>query len=265
MAQLTFDRSVGHFLKDGKPITLSPEDYELMTSLNWWHEVPLAPGLSTRAHHSPMKLGLPKLFHIADYDFAGKEVLDIGSADGFYTFWAEAHGAGRVVSLDDLSQLRVGTTKIDFLRRVLGSKAQYHNMSIYDLAPKVLGGFDAVMMFGVLYHLIHPMLGIEKACSVCKSDFFLETHYMQTESDQPMCILYPEREYYDDYTNWSAPNVPWLVGALKTQGFKVIKIEQVSSERVAIQAKRVRNHHTVSDVLNPHRDTTYFHLGEWDD
>ncbi len=261
-SKLSFDRQQGHFLRDGKPIEITPEEYEFMNSLWWWHEIPLAPNLQTRANHAPYRLGLPKKFHIQDFDFSGKSVLDIGVNDGFYSFWAEAHGAERLVGVDDLSQLRRGMENIDFIRRKLGSKLEFLNMNCYDVSPRTVGGFDVVMMFGVLYHLIHPMLGIEKACSVCKSDFFLETHYVKTDVDVPVCILYPESEYFGDYTNWSGPNLPWLVKALEIQGFQTVAWDEVSPERVSIKAKRVRNRHTDSDVLNPHRDTTYFHLGE---
>lgn len=259
--ELSFDRQAGHFLRGGKPIELTAQQIEYMNSLIWFHEIPLAPGLATKAHHSPLKLGLPALFQIEEFDFNNKSVLDIGASSGFYSFWAEAHGASKVTVVDDLTQLWVGNSVLDFAREALGSKLEFYNMSVYDLTPKAVGGHDVVMFFGVLYHLVHPMLGLEKACSVCKSDFFLETHYIHTDSDLPVCLLYPDKEYFDDYTNWSAPNLAWLTKALEIQGFQTQAVQIVSSERVSIWAKRVRNHHTESSVLNPHRDTTYFNLG----
>lgn len=259
--ELSFDRHAGHFLRSGKPIELTAKQSDLMNSLTWFHEIPLAPGLATKAHHSPLKLGLPALFQINDFDFSNKTVLDIGASSGFYSFWAEAHGASQVTVVDDLTQLGVGSPPLDFAREILGSNLEFYNMSVYDLSPKAIGGHDVVMFFGVLYHLIHPMLGLEKACSVCKSDFFIETHYVRTDSELPVCLLYPDSEYYNDYTNWSAPNLPWLTKALEIQGFQTQAVQVVSEQRVSIWAKRVRNHHTESKVINAHRDTTFFNLG----
>jgi tRNA (mo5U34)-methyltransferase len=49
----------------------------------------------------------------------------------------------------------------------LGSKVtrpQVH--SIYALDPSVMGTFDLVMFFGLLYHLKHPLLGTKKVAAM---------------------------------------------------------------------------------------------------
>jgi tRNA (mo5U34)-methyltransferase len=41
---------------------------------------------------------------LATVDFRGKRVLEVGSWDGYWSFWAERHGARSVLATDDLSQ-----------------------------------------------------------------------------------------------------------------------------------------------------------------
>src|SRR3546814_14092564 len=62
------------------------------------------------------------------------------------------------------------------LSRILGSKAKREHKSIYDLAPKGDGLFDLIFNFGLLYHLRHPLLALDKTRAVCRCAMILETN-----------------------------------------------------------------------------------------
>jgi tRNA (mo5U34)-methyltransferase len=92
----------------------------------------------------------------------GKRVLDIGPWDGYYTFEMERRGA-EVVAIDyvDLDTFRT-------LHKAMNSQAEYLNLDVYELDPTTIGTFDVVLCLGVLYHLKHPLLALERICAVTR-------------------------------------------------------------------------------------------------
>ncbi len=89
-------------------------------------------------------------------DLRGKRVLDIGAWDGWFSFECERRGA-EVVAVDCVSL----DTFIE-ARKLLGSRVEYLTLDVSELSARRLGRFDIVLFFGVLYHLRHPLLGLEK-------------------------------------------------------------------------------------------------------
>ena len=95
----------------------------------------------------------------------GLSVLDIGAWDGFFSFECERRGASRVVAADYFSWHGSGWgTKAGFTlaRDVLGSKVEDVDIDVMDLTPERVGTFDLVLFLGVLYHLRHPLLALER-------------------------------------------------------------------------------------------------------
>ena len=116
-------------------------------------------------------------------DMSGLRVLDVGSADGFFSFEMERRGAN-VVSLDapDRSKLdfpvplrsrsegdrfKTLVDNFDLVREVLGSKVERRLLSAYEIAPETVGTFDAVFVGSVLVHLRDPVGVLMKLASVC--------------------------------------------------------------------------------------------------
>jgi tRNA (mo5U34)-methyltransferase len=192
--------------------------------VNWFHSIELEPGFVTpgRANTSAQ---LPRL-HLPD--LSGKTVLDVGAWDGFFSFEAERRGAARVVALDTFSwQKRAdGTGKAGFelARRALGSKVEDVEVDVLDISPETVGGtFDVVLFLGVLYHLRHPFLAIEKLRSVCSELIVLETHVDLIGTRRPAAAFYPGMELEDDWTNWWGPNPAAVSGMLEQSGFRDVK------------------------------------------
>ncbi len=52
--------------------------------------------------------------------------------------------------------------------RILNSKVDYRILDVDELTPESLGTFDIVVFFGVLYHLRHPLLGLEKVLALAR-------------------------------------------------------------------------------------------------
>lgn len=141
---------------------------------HWEHTINLCgvltPGRITQETHDWVARCLPA-------DLRGKRVLDIGAWDGYYSFLCEQRGA-KVLAIDISPKHREG---FDVAKEILHSQVDYRIMSVYDIGN--LGGmFDHVLFFGVIYHLLHPILALQKIREKCKGELFLESSYIITQS-----------------------------------------------------------------------------------
>jgi len=204
---------------------------EKVNRIEWYHAIEVGPGIVTPGRYDPKPLldtmGFPK-------DLTGKTVLDIGAYDGFFTFEAEKRGAKRVVAMDRHPADHLGFA---LAHELVKSKAEYVVASVYDLSPEKHGVFDVVLFLGVLYHLRHPLLGLEKIHAVCKEFALVESHVLDEFflhngqgkplrrispllGESPIMQFYPGNELNQDCSNWWAPNVECLRLLLETSGFR---------------------------------------------
>jgi len=77
-------------------------------SVAWYHEFDFGNGHTARSR-TPDVAAHRRLWNFIEeglsrIDFRGKTVLDIGCWDGYWSFYAERHGAASVLATDDLSQ-----------------------------------------------------------------------------------------------------------------------------------------------------------------
>ncbi len=193
-------------------------------ALRWYHTIDLGHGIVTRGFdHTPHRLARLDL----PASFAGKSVLDVGAWDGFFSFEAERRGAARVLAVDFYSWHGDGWgTKAGFelARRALGSRVEDQSVDVMDLAPERVGSFDVVLFLGVLYHLRHPLLALERVASVTKGTLILETVVDLVGLRRPAAAFYPGTELNGDPTNWWAPNTEAMVAMLRVVGFPSVRV-----------------------------------------
>lgn len=207
-----------------------PNDLEAMrrdiSNIRWWHKIDLGNGIITPGVDStPEKLQFISMHQ----DLSGKSVLDIGAWDGFFSFEAERRGAKRVVALDHfIWKLRDQKKGFELARKILKSKVEDVDMDLMDISPKDIGIFDYVLFLGVLYHLRHPLIGLEKVASVTRGELVLETQVdlcgILGNNCRPSMRFYPGRELSNDPTNWWGPNPAAVVDMLKDVGFAKVMI-----------------------------------------
>jgi 2-polyprenyl-3-methyl-5-hydroxy-6-metoxy-1,4-benzoquinol methylase len=196
-----------------------------VAELRWHHSIDLGHGIVTPGQdNSARKLQRLKL----PESFAGKSVLDVGAWDGFFSFEAERRGAARVLATDSYSwngSHDWGDKRgFDLAKQVLNSKVEEREIDVLDLSPQAIGAFDVVLFLGVLYHMRHPLLALEKVSSVTGEMMILETVVDMLSTRRPAMAFYPFSELGRDHTNWCGPNPACVVGMLKTVGFKRIEI-----------------------------------------
>lgn len=191
--------------------------------IRWYHSIDLGHGVVTQGFTNPQ--GVLNRLHLAPR-LDGLSVLDIGAWDGFYSFEAERRGARRVLATDHYCWNGPGWgTKEGFelARRALDSKVEDLEIDVMDLTPARVGTFDLVLFLGVLYHLRHPLLALERVFSVTGKQLILETHVDMLLSSRPACAFYPGAELSRDVTNWFGPNPAALIAMLRDVGFRHIE------------------------------------------
>lgn len=176
-------------------------------------------------------------------DLTGKRVLDIGTWDGFFAFEMERRGAS-VVAID--------STEIEnfyVARELLGSKVEYHVQDVYDLTPERNGYFDIVFFMGVLYHLKHPLLALERVCE-CTRDMAIVESFVTSESistDAPAMEFYETTELLGQTDNWCGPNVKCLLAFCRSAGFARAELLQTNQQRALVACYR----HWLPGPANP--------------
>jgi tRNA (mo5U34)-methyltransferase len=121
----------------------------------------------------------------------GMRCLDIGTADGFWAFEMERRGAEEVVAIDLRDPARLDWPGLppsdeemravmgpelakhrgfDIAREALGSDVQWHELSVYELRPELVGKFDFAFMGSLLVHLRDPVAALAAARSVLRGE-----------------------------------------------------------------------------------------------
>ena len=205
----------------------------------WWHSFELpdgtfiqgvcdVPGLKNRIDQFP----IPE-------DLRGKRVLDIGAWDGWFSFEMERRGA-EVLAIDNWDNPRFHQA-----RAMLNSRVEYRQIDMYELTPERVGRFDIVLFMGVLYHLKHPLLALERVCALTTDmaavDSFIlrEKHRPGEKVDQrPVMEFYETSEFGGQTDNWVAPSLPCLRAFCRTAGFARVELQNVLEHSACLACYR---------------------------
>ncbi len=207
--------------------------HERLGETGWWHSFEFPDGGSIQGVST---LAAQKL-RIAQFpipqDLTGKRVLDIGTWDGWFAMEMERRGA-EVVAID-----RFENPRFLEIHERMRSRVDYRQLSVYDLDPNRIGRFDVVLFLGVLYHLKHPLLALERVCSVAKDFVAVESFVL--EEERPLMEFYENDEFGGEFDNWFAPTVPCLLGLCRTAGFARVELNNVQEYGAAVTCYRQWN------------------------
>ena len=232
----------------------------------WWHSIDLGNGIITPGQKTP-EFHAKELKSLQLPSLQGKNVLDVGAWDGFYSFECERRGASRIVALDrydwpmylpkcgasvnargergvvpepddtlpgvrDPGHL---THKAGFgvAHEALNSSVETIVADFMEVDLKTVGQFDIVLFLGVLYHLQNPFLALQRVASVTRELAVIETAAIELHKhrDLALCEFYETDELNGDISNWWAPNEKALLGMCRAAGFKGAKIISLSPTR----------------------------------
>src|SRR5579864_4976766 len=170
-----------------------------LQTFGWYHSIQLPNGEVTPGLQTLDQLRLrARQFPIPE-DLRGKRVLDIGAWDGWFSFEMERRGA-TVVALDSVRQETLPKAK-----ELLNSRVEYVVEDICRISPRHIGYFDIVLFFGVLYHLKHPLLALERVCELTTDMACIES-LVTDDPPQPNAIplleFYETTELAGQFDNW---------------------------------------------------------------
>ncbi len=185
----------------------------------------------------------------------GMNVLDVGSATGFFAFEFERRGAQvtsvELPSLELLDrfpgqeigpQLRTiqqgfGGFAHDYsaavmhhylldapfqlCARLLGSRVERRYCTIYDLSPERLGraGFDLVFLGDILLHTLRPLEALVAAARMCRGTLVVAQEMPGTNDDPPAMLYRGGENPREDDICWWLPNQACFHQLLKKLGF----------------------------------------------
>ena len=202
----------------------------------WFHDLDLG-GVRTAPQH-PLGNFLEDLWTQVEpafpTDMTGKTVLDIGCNAGFYSLQLHDRGA-RVTGIEHdphyLAQAR-------FAAEVLGADIEYLQMDVYDV-DRLGRQFDYVLFMGVLYHLRHPLLALDKVAAIVRErlvfqsmirgeygvlplewDYPIEERQIFSDLRFPL-MYFIESSYAGDPTNWWIPNPAGMEAMLRSAGLRI--------------------------------------------
>ena len=158
----------------------------------------------------------------------GKTVLDIGTADGYYSFLCESRGAKKVVAVDWYefpgfsAAHKILDSKVEFRKYIIDENTL--GMTIekilgnMDTISEIKEKFDIVLLFGVLYHLPNPIMVMQNLLQQTNM-LLIATHII--ESNEPAMYYYPEGSLTsEDTTSWWIPTPSCLTDIGKRIGFE---------------------------------------------
>jgi tRNA (mo5U34)-methyltransferase len=215
-------------------------------AIDWWHSgIDLGEGVVTQGRSYPARNLLPYL-GLPD-DLTGTTVLDICTWDGFMAFECEERGA-RVTAVDSFAWdkrnaaltgwHKTGRDGFDLAHDARNSKVWAVQTDVLNLDAAKLGTFDIVLFLGVLYHMRHPLLALEKVAPLVGDLLILESHIDMVRDDVACMRFYAGDELNDDATNWWGPNPKCIEAMLKDVGFADIRRMPAFPDRVVIHARR---------------------------
>jgi len=254
----------------------------------WWHSIDLGDGVVTPGAKSSAWLEA-ELARLNLGDLHGKSVLDVGAYDGYYSFAAERMGAERVVALDhwvwsvdlpawmDYREKRIaagmpvepvetlpelwrpdelpGRRAFDLAHEALGSSVEVVIGDLLDYDLAMLGTFDLVLYLGVLYHVRHPLLALERLAAVTRGTAIIETQaeLFRGSGGRPLCRFIEGDELNHDPSNFWTFNEEALRSMCRSAGFESAEVQQPPGRLKRRAASMVRGSASYRAVVHAGR------------
>ncbi len=204
----------------------------------WFHNVEVEKGIFTR-EISPMK-GPQPISHPASRwealmphiptNMLNLNVLDIGSADGFFSVEFAKRGAA-VLAVDSWKAM---IDRVDFLSDTMR----------LDISTQVMDGehfktdksFDIIFNLGLLYHSHHPLLLLENLSKIECNTMYLETTIIK--GDKPYMYFKPPQKGVHHIPKWF-PTKQCVKEMLHFVGYKKIEeFDYKTPDRIFLKAEK---------------------------
>jgi tRNA (mo5U34)-methyltransferase len=118
-----------------------------------------------------------------------------------------------------------GKRGFDLAHTTLESSVQGFAVDFMDCDLAALGQWDVVLYLGVLYHMEEPLTALRRLAAVTREMAVVETEAIVVPGLEQEAIwrFFPGAELNGDVSNWWAPNLAALRGALTAAGFGSVR------------------------------------------
>ncbi len=178
-----------------------------------------------------------------------KNVLDIGSGNGYYTLRMQGMGAKLILGIDPSWHYVFQFHALQKFSSI-EQKAFVLPFSLEEF-PRADNTFDAIFSMGVLYHRQEPHIHLEIIHSLLNTggQLILETLIIEDENAD---ILIPNERYANMRNVWMIPSIELLKRWLTETGFENINV--VDTTMTTIEEQRQTEwmtRYSLNQALNP--------------
>ena len=177
----------------------------------------------------------------------GRQVLDIGTGNGYFLFRMLGAGASLALGIDPT---RIFLYQFHAAQRLLPANGAYLLPLRSEHLP-AFGCFDTVFCLGVLYHRRSPIDHIQELMSYLRpgGELVLETLVVPGDINT---ILVPPERYAKMANVWFLPSTEALENMLRKVGLENVRTVDVSQTTTAEQrATEWMTFHSLADFLDP--------------
>lgn len=231
---------------------LPPDEIERRIASYYWHypfrfgdrlvEADWEPAGGLDGRHFQRHLHVfPALLSRTGGSLEGKTVVDVGCNCGFWSIQARLAGAESVLGIE-ASEENVDQAR--FILDVTGLEGiEFEVGNAYDVSHERYGEFDVALYFGLLYHLEHPVLALERLYEVTRQLAVVDTTIVRDRT--AVCRLHRDKVHEQNYSNRlrMVPSRSAVAMMLRHAGFREVLLVPRSRENLP------------PDYLNGNRET----------
>jgi tRNA (mo5U34)-methyltransferase len=242
-------------------IDLGTLQQEVYARRLWYHDIEIIDGLRTRFKEdydvnpvlrsidAATRMLRERIENLTPPLLEGKTVLDVGSADGYFTFWAARRGADHVVGVE---RNRYNHEHATFIRSTLGlQQVDLYCGSLERHCPDE--PFDIVLCLGLIYHLVEPLRALNELRRRCCGQLFVSGAIdLPEDGGAPLARL--DRYAVGSHGMWSF-NAAMVRQMLSTAGFEIAEeaIDHTEGGRhyfTVASPAQFAEHHVFADTID---------------
>jgi len=172
-------------------------------------------------------------------DLKGKTVLDLGGSSGYLAMKMKKRGASKVVAVDFSNDALKQTT---FISKWFNVDLEIVEEEAHVYCLTTDEQFDYIFCLNLFYHLKYGVLVLDRLAEMTKQRLYFQSstvgpliekyepkeNYLVDDSDSMNSseefpkLLFIEKKYQNDVTNWWLPNDAALISLLRSAKLKIV-------------------------------------------